>query len=192
MKLNNLIEAKPFDGLGGENPDIPNSWFGWIVAHKNTLGEIRPRVWSVKNGELCCLKTRVLELGNVTDDSLPPFKLGEIGHVILTKTCEFSDLSWLPTEVDHLSFQSAKVKSLKGLSKKCKKVTELLVTPYTESGMLEIFKLHGLQKLSAYLTGGEDPQFSDAFNIVRDTWKDGGDIFDAQSALLDANLGRFQ
>ncbi len=193
MKLRSIIEAKPHDdGLGGPNPDVPDSWFDWIKTHKNTVGDIRPKAWSVKNGELCCLKTRVLELDNVTDETLPPFKLGEMGYVIFNKSCTFSDLSWLPTESDRLSFNGAKTKSLKGLSKKCKKVGELVISPYTETGLLEVFKIQELKKLIAFLSGGDDPQFSDAFNIVRDIWKTGGDIFDAQSALLDAGLGRFQ
>lgn len=196
MKLSNLIEAKPFDdGLGGENPDVPDEWFEWIKDHKATIGEIRPKAWSVKNGELCCLKTRVLELGKVTDETLPPFKLGEMGNVTLTKTCKFSDLSWLPTEVDHLALTTAKIKSIKGLSKKCRKVTELILTPYLESGLLEIFKLNGLKKLTAFLSSGngdDDPQFADAFHIVHDIWTDGGDALDAQFALQDTGLERFQ
>ena len=193
MKLKNLLEAKPHnDGLGGPNPDVPPEWFEWIIAHKDTVGEIRPKAWSVKNGELCCLKTRVLELKDVTDKSLPPFKLGEMGYVILNKSCEFSDLSWLPTEADRLSFNGAKVKSLKGLSKKCKNVSELVVSPYTESGLLEVFRLKGLKKLIAFITGGDGPDFPEAFKIVQTAWKEGQDILDAQDALIDAGLERFQ
>ena len=193
MKLENILEAKPFDdGLGGPNHDIPDEWFAWIGKHKATIGEIRPKAWSLENGELSCLKTRVLELDNVTDETLPPFKLGSMGMVIFNKSCTFSDLSWLPTEADRLSFNGAKVKSLKGLSKKCKLVNELVVSPYTESGLLEIFKLKELNKLIAFLTGGDDPHFPDAFSIVRDIWKSGGDALDAQFALQDAGLERFQ
>ena len=195
MKLKNLLEAKPRnDGLDGQNSDVPPEWFEWIVAHKATIGEIRPKAWSVRNGELCCIKTRVVELGKITDESLPPFKLGEMGNVTLTKTCKFSDLSWLPTEVEHLALTTAKIKSIKGLSKKCRKVTELILTPYLESGLLEIFKLNGLKKLTAFLSSGngdDDPQFADAFRIVHDIWSDGGDALDAHFALQDARLERF-
>lgn len=196
MKVDQLLEAKPFDdGLGGPNPDVPDSWFDWIRTYKNTPGEIRPKAWSVKDGNLCCLKTRVLELKNVSDKTLPPFKLGEMGYVIFKKSCAFSDLSWLPVEANRISFTSAKVKSIKGLSKRCEKVEELIISPNTTSGLLEIFRLHGLKDVMTYLSAlsaFEDSRFHDAFNIVYNIWKSGGDIFDAQSALLDAGLGKFQ
>lgn len=194
MKLQNILEAIPHDdGLGGENPDVPKEWFDWIEKHKATVGNIRPRAWSVKNGELCCLKTRVLELKGVTDEDLPPFKLGEMGHVICNQYCSFSDLSWLPTSVDTLSFETASVKSIKGLSKKCKYVDKLILSPLIKSGLLEVFRLNGLKTLSSFFlsTGRTGSDYERAYEIVSKGFEAKADALDVQSELLDTGLGRF-
>ncbi len=194
MKLQNILEAIPYDdGLGGENPDVPKEWFDWIEKHKATVGNIRPRAWSVKNGELCCLKTRVLELKGVTDEDLPPFKLGEMGHVIVNQYCSFSDLSWLPTSVDTLSFETARVESLKGLSKNCKYVHELILSPLMKTGLLEVFRLKGLEKLNSFFltTGKGGTDYERAYEIINSGFVEKADMLDVQSELLDAGLGRF-
>ena len=194
MKLETLFEAIPYDdGFGGENLDVPQEWFDWISAHKATGGEIRPKAWSVKNGELCCIKTRVLELKGVTDDDLPPFKLGEMGHVIVNLYCEFSDLSWLPTSVDTLSFEVARVPSIKGLSKRCKYINELVLSPLIKTGLLEVFRLNGLEKLDSFFLTAEkgDSDYGKAYEIINNGFIEKADILDVQSALLDAGLGRF-
>lgn len=203
MKLDSIIEALP-DGVkkivgretiyGGEH--IPDFVKEWVDSHKDILaGATRwaSMQYDPEKGTLShIIDGRWVTIAKLnSDEDLPPFRFGEIGRLEFNN-CSFSDFSFLPEKVKALSFMASDIESLKGLSKVVKSCEEIVISPKTKSGLLELLNIPNLRKISLYNSvSNSDLPIAFALLTVLEHLRGDKDMLDCQSDLIDNDLESF-
>ena len=100
------------------------------------------------------------------------------------------EFDYLPKEVKRITACVTSVKTLSGIHKKAPKLESLQINASpVEEGILSLMKIPSFKIQSLiYKTGNEDTPLTKAGEILDSVNKSGGDIFDAQSDLIDAGL----
>jgi len=102
------------------------------------------------------------------------------------------EMDYLPSTILRITACATGIKTLAGIQKKAPKLEHLQINASpVEEGLLSLMKIPTFKiKSLTYRTGNEDSSLARAGDILDQIEKSGGDIFDAQDALVDANLER--
>lgn len=105
-----------------------------------------------------------------------------------------TELDYLPIDVRRITCPASGLITLKGIEKKAKHLEHLQVNANPiDASILGLFKIPSfrIQSLIYRTESNETTPLAKAGNILDQIANEGGDILDAQSALIDAGLERF-
>ena len=167
----------------------------WLIQHSSTY-ELRSGEFLIKNGKIDVVSNFCyIEEVEQDFDKLPEnIRFGNV-RLFYYKNCTFTNFDLIPNKAESIFFLAGTEvpSSLKGLAKVLKHCKRIKINKSVKSGLLEVFKIGGMESL------GYDPSkretkknpIEKAIKIVN-THLATGDVFQCQEDLHAAGLGQFQ
>jgi hypothetical protein len=195
MKIQNLFESH------GKLVVQQIEWFKkYIDAFIYKYGDqanVGVDFYTVPDGKIETSRNFVI-VSNYYQDQDPLPKNIRFGHIrIMTfSDCQLENFDILPTTAQSVTFKEDTEilsGSLKGISKTLKQCKRIEFPKSVKSGLLEAFKIEGMQEL--HCNGNKNSKKQSAIEIavgiVNQHLKEGKDIFDCQEALHARRFGEF-
>lgn len=186
MKLQNLFE---------ESNVLTDEQKEWLVAHTDNY-DLRSGEFLIKGGKIdVTANFCYVEEFDQGFDPLPDnIRFGNV-RLFYYKNCVLTNFDLMPTTAQSVFFNAdtEAPSSLKGLSKVLKSCKKLTINKSVKSGLLEVFKIKGMEGVS-YQPGKRETKknaIEKAIKIVN-THLATGDVFQCQEDLHTAGLGQFQ
>lgn len=167
----------------------------WLVQHVDSY-ELRSGEFLIKNGKIdVSASFCYIEEVEQNLDALPEnIRFGNV-RLFYYKTCTLTNFDLIPSKAEAIYFSTNTEvpSSLKGLAKVLKQCKKITINKFVKLGLLEVFKIHGLEAL-VYKPGERETKknpIEKAIKIVN-THLATGDVFQCQEDLHAAGLGHFQ
>ncbi len=167
----------------------------WLVNHTDNY-ELHSGEFLINNGKIDVTANfcYIEEFEDKYDELPSSIRFGNV-RLFYFKNCILSDFTLMPTKAKSIFFlaNTTAPESLKGLSKVLKQCEKLTINKSVKSGLLEVFKIKGLESIS-YQPGNRETKknpIEKAIKIVN-THLATGDVFQCQEDLHAAGLGHFQ
>lgn len=186
MKLLNLFEESSV--LTDEQKD-------WLVAHTYNY-DLRSGEFLIKSGKIdVTANLCFVEEFDQGFDPLPDsIRFGNV-RLFYYKNCTLTNFDLIPNKAESIFFLAGTEvpSSLKGLAKVLKQCKKITLNRSVKSGLLEVFKIKGMEGVS-YQPGKRETKknaIEKAIKIVN-THLATGDVFQCQEDLHTEGLGQFQ
>ena len=186
MKLTSLFE---------NTSEFTEEQVKWLIAHTDNY-ELRVPEFTINNGKIdisanfCFIEDFEQDI-----DPLPEsIRFGKV-NLFYFKDCVLTNFDLFPNKAESIFLKEGTEvpSSLKGLAKVLKQCKKLTINKSVKSGLLEAFKIRGLEAIS-YQPGKRETKknlIEKAIKIVN-THLASGDVFQCQEDLHEAGLGQFQ
>ena len=167
----------------------------WLVQHTDNY-DLRSGEFLIKNGKIDVIANfcYVEEFEQEYDELPENIRFGNV-RLFYYKNCTLTNFDLIPNKAESIFFLDGTVipSSLKGLAKVLKSCKKLTINKSVKSGLLEVFKIKGMEGVS-YQPGKRETKknaIEKAIKIVN-THLATGDVFQCQEDLHAAGLGQFQ
>ena len=167
----------------------------WLVQHTDNY-DLRSGEFLIKNGKIDVIANfcYIEEVEQDIDELPENIRFGNV-RLFYYKNCTLTNFDLIPNKAESIFFLAGTEvpSSLKGLAKVLKQCKKITLNKSVKSGLLEVFKIHGIEAL-AYNPGKRETKknpIEKAIKIVN-THLASGDVFQCQEDLHAAGLGQFQ